>query len=395
MKYKIYYEQNQKEKSIKIEEESIEKLKENSNYPLNVIRIKKIEPFNLKFNLTIKNDKEILELFYEMSTMLEAKLNIDEVLEILLNTKFNKNTNNLLLSMKNALLNGQDIYKSLQKHQSYIGYLPMIFFKIGERNSNLAQSVNSLYNLLSENYKIKQKLKKAISYPMILLLALFCSVLIIFIYVIPKFTYIFESLGDDLPFSTFLLLYIKDFVVLNYIYIFVFMILGYLIILYLFKKYQYFMHKVLIMDIPYFSNMYRYMVFYKLFLSLYLIVKSKFQFQNALIGIKNISSNKFVKTKINEIIQDINNGMSISRAFEKTKLFDKLAIRLLLTAQKTNKMESMLEEIQKLYKKRLVQYIDKFTLILEPILIFIISSIVLWLVLAIMSPIWQMGSLIK
>jgi len=395
MKYKIYFEDKEKLKSIILKASSLQELKENTKYPYNVIKIKNIDHFSLNINFTIKNDKEILELFYEISTMLESNLNIDEVLEILINTKFNKNIYILLIDMKNSLSNGYPLYKSLQKYQNYFGYLPIIFFKVGEKNSNLARSINSLYNLLNENYLLKQKLKKAISYPLILLFALLISINIIFIYVIPKFTYIFESLGDDLPKSTFFLLYIKDFISNNYIFILVFLSILYIVYIFIKNKYKYYFDKFLLLHIPYLSNMYRYTIFYKLFLSLYLIIKSKIQFQNALISIKTISSNLYVQEKINEIIKDINNGISISRAFEKRKLFDTLAIRLLLTAQKTNKMEVILNEIQKLYKKRLTQYIDKFTLVLEPVLIFIISSIVLWLVLAIMSPIWQMSSLIK
>ena len=109
---------------------------------------------------------------------------------------------------------------------------------------------------------------------------------------------------------------------------------------------------------------------------------------------KNISHNLYVKRNLENIIRDINNGMSISRSFEKTNLFDKVAIRLLLTAQKTNQMERILEDIQKIYKKRLSQNIEKFTLFLEPLLILIISSVVLWLVLAIMTPVWELSSVI-
>ncbi|HIP12084.1 MAG TPA: type II secretion system F family protein [Arcobacter sp.] len=395
MRFKVYYEDDKKLKSISLDANSKSDLKENENYPYNVVKIKEISKFEFQNKFIIKNDKEILEIFYEMSTMLEAKLSIDEVLEILLNTKFSKNTNEVLLSMRNALANGYDIHKALQKHQKYIGYLPIIFFKIGERNSNLAESISSLYNLLNENYIINQKLKSATSYPIMLLFALLTSLIVIFIYVIPKFEYIFSSLGDDLPLSTFMLLFIKDFVSLYYVYIFLSLFIIYILTLSIYKKYQYFFDEVLISKIPYVSSMYKYTVFYKLFLSLYLIVKSKFQFQNALISVENISSNLYVRTKIKDIIQDINNGMSISRAFEKTKLFDNIAIRLLLTAQKTNKIETILFDIQQLYKKRLMQYIKKLTLVLEPLLMAFISSIVLWLVLAIMTPIWQMGTLIK
>jgi general secretion pathway protein F len=137
------------------------------------------------------------------------------------------------------------------------------------------------------------------------------------------------------------------------------------------------------------------MILYKLFLSLSLIVRSKFQFQDALKNSKDISNNSFVKYQLNKIIKDINKGVSISKAFEDTNMFDTITLRLLLTAQQTNKMALILEDIQSLYHERLNKNIKTFTLFLEPTLILIIASIILWLVLAIMTPIWQLSSVLS
>lgn len=394
MRFKFWYEKNHRLNTITIISNSFDELKYDINYPDNIIKIKELKPININKQFILKDDKEFLEFFYEMSTMLESKLPIKDVVEILLNTDFSNNIKNILLSIDNALKNGQPIYKALKVHQDYLGYLPILFFKLGERNSNLDQSINSLYKILYENFTIKEKLKKAISYPMILVVSLFISVATIFYFVIPKFQYIFIQLGDSLPFSTYLLLKFKSFLDDNYIFLTVFIVIFWLISTIIYKNYKYYFDKIFILHIPYFSNMYRYMVFYKLFLSISLIVKSKFQFQDAIISTKNISNNLYIKNNLENIIQDINNGMSISRSFEKTSLFDRVAIRLLLTAQKTNKMEKILDDIQKIYKKRLGQNIKIFTTFLEPTLIFIISTIILWLVLAIMTPVWELGNLI-
>jgi len=65
-----------------------------------------------------------------------------------LNILFNKHIKEILFSMQTALKNGQDVYESLYKHKYYVGYISIIFFKIGERNSNFSQSISSLYTVL-------------------------------------------------------------------------------------------------------------------------------------------------------------------------------------------------------------------------------------------------------
>ena len=394
MKYKLCFEEKGKLKTIILESSSIENLKTLNGYPLNIIKIKKIKPFKIDSLVVFKNDKEVLELFYEMSTMLEAKLPIKDVIEILLNTQFSPRLQDILYSMQNAIKNGQPIYKVLKNYQNYLGYLPILFFKLGEKNSNFSTSISALYKILNESYTIKQKINKAMSYPLILVVALFVSVGIIFNFIVPKFAYIFAQLGDNLPLSTYILLQIKEFIDNYYIFIIFFLFLSIIGIFTLYKNHKYYFDKIFILYIPYFSSMYRYMIFYKLFLTISLIVRSKFQFQDAMDSARNISNNLFVKRNLENIIRDINSGMSISRSFEKTNLFDKVAIRLLLTAQKTNQMERILEDIQRIYKKRLSSNIEKFTIFLEPLLILIISSIVLWLVLAIMTPVWELSSVI-
>ena len=212
MKYKIWYEQNQKLKTIILEAKSLYDLKQDISYPCNIVKLKELKKFDILKYIYFKNEKELLELFYEMSTMLEAKLPLDEVISILLNTKFSYKINTILVSIQIAIQKGQSIYKALEIHKGYLGYISIIFFKLGEQNSNMSLSISSLYQILNESYNIKQKVKKALSYPMILVIALLISISIIFNYIIPKFEYIFLQFGDNLPQSTYIMLQIKYFI---------------------------------------------------------------------------------------------------------------------------------------------------------------------------------------
>jgi len=96
-----------------------------------------------------------------------------------------------------------------------------------------------------------------------------------------------------------------------------------------------------------------------------------------------------------EVLKNIKNGISISQAFEKSKLFDKLTMKLLNTADKTNNYEHILTDITTQYKKQFHKSLKNFSSAIEPILILIIASVVLWLILAIMLPIWNLGAVVN
>ena len=108
-----------------------------------------------------------------------------------------------------------------------------------------------------------------------------------------------------------------------------------------------------------------------------------------------IINNKYLFFILENIVKDIYNGESISVAFKNTKEFDSFATRLLNTAQKTNKMEQLLLDIVNIYANNLNKTIEKFKAFLEPFLVLLIAVIILYLVLAIMTPIWDLSSILN
>jgi len=100
-------------------------------------------------------------------------------------------------------------------------------------------------------------------------------------------------------------------------------------------------------------------------------------------------------SKLNYILKDLNKGIDIHQAFLNTKIFDNTTLRLLQTAQESNKFELILDDIVNIYDSKVNKSMNSFKIYLEPILIFFISIIVLWLVLAIMTPIWDLSSHLK
>ena len=170
----------------------------------------------------------------------------------------------------------------------------------------------------------------------------------------------------------------------------------FLMLLYLlYKKYKYKYDKFIISNIPILSKLIQSYLFFRLFLSISIIVKSKYKLQIALEHSKTIIENLYIQEIMNEIIIKIENGNSISKAFKYSYLFDDLTIRLLYTAQETNNYEQILIDLTLYYKQRLQKSIKLFSSILEPAIIFLISLIVLWLILAVMMPIWNLSSIIS
>jgi general secretion pathway protein F len=394
MKYKISYQINGKLNYKIIEVSHKNDLIKSSHYPQNIINIQEIKSIKKEITFFSKKSSS-LELFNQFKIMLNSNLTLSQAIELILKNKQTDLIYNILITLENAIKTSLPIEQALKKYSKFLGNTTILFLKLGMENGNIKEAVNSLVEILEQDKKAYEKLKDTIRYPLILLISLFIAIGMIFIFVIPNFEYIFKLLEGDLPIATQLLLWSKD-ILINYYYLVILFIATSITSAYfVYYKYQFFFDKIFITKIPIVSKVIQYYIFFKLFLSISIIIKSKYQFQTAIEHSKNIIQNLYIQKSINNILISVKNGSSIAEAFENTKLFDDLTIKLLYTAQYSNNYELVLSDITTLYKQRFFQSLKNFSSTMEPLLILFISLIVLWLVLAIMVPLWDLGSVIS
>ncbi len=327
--------------------------------------------------------------------MLNSNLTLTQSIELLLKSKQDSDITLILILINEAIKTAKPIDIALNKYKYFLGSTSILFLKLGIENGNIKESINSLVELLSQDNINKNKFKDTIRYPMILIFSLFISIAMIFSYVIPNFEYIFKMLDGKLPQPTKVLIYI-DHIVTNYSFFILLVILSILFILYkVYETKKLFYDRILVSKIPILSKLIKNYLFFRLFLSISIIVKSRYQLQTAIEHSKTIIENSYIKDIINDILKQIKNGNSIAKAFEQSELFDDLTVRLLYVAEQTNNYDEVLKDITSYHKESFLKNIKNFSSIVEPVIIFIISLVVLWLILAVMLPIWELSSVIN
>jgi general secretion pathway protein F len=397
-KYKIVYQKNNKLKSIIIQAISLEKLKQDINYPKNIISINQKKEYKLVYIKSKLTTQKFLYLLQEINIMLEAKIQFPDAIDILLD-QYNINTyeHSLLETISDALFNAISIHKALLKYKKDLPSIVIPIFQIAEDKGDIKVAVESLYIILSKKQYYKQLIISKLTYPLILLASLLIAVAIIFIYVIPKFEYMFHQLDAQLPLITIIMLNIKDFFN-EYIYLIAIIILFFVfsipIAINKFSKFKYNIDKMLVLKIPLVSKLLLTYEKYKLFLILKVLLLSKYKIPDALISAKLITSNSFILNKLNDIDIYIKQGKTIATSFKLVGIFNPLEIRLLLAGEKGNDMLNVIVNIQTIYEKKLEDNIGKFTIAIEPLLIGGIGLIILFVMLAIFMPIWQMGTVL-
>jgi general secretion pathway protein F len=393
-KFKIKYQDKNEIKEYILNTQNIS----NEKLPQNIISIEE-DKTKLNFDFLRKkriNDKKLNLLFYELNLMLQSNININDALDILIKNKKDKNILDFLQLIKYSLSNGKSFDENMENFK--LNYLVISFLKISQDSGNIALNVKALSQLLIENYDIKKNFIKAVSYPIILMISFFLSLISIFIFVIPKFKMIFEQNINNLPFATKVLLKTQYFFE-NYLIFLLLLFLGIAIFFsYFYKqnyKFKYVIHKILIDNIFLIKDIYLNMQLYKLFLIIDIMLKSNYEFHKAFISSKILLKNKYLLDKISIIDNLLQNGKSINDSFLKTQIFDDIVLNLINTGEVSNSLGITIDEIKKIYKNRFYDKMNLLTSLIQPIFLVVIMGLILWIVLAIFLPIWDMGNMIN
>ena len=395
-KYKIKFKQDDEIKSIIVNFQGDILLEE---LPKNIIEIKEMNSYFFDFSFFNQRglkQKDLINLFYELNLMLNANISFSNSIDILLKNRVDKQTKDFLNSLKFAFSSTKELDDIFEKF--YLDEIILSFLKIIKRTGNIKENINSLYEILREKKSLKEQFYKAISYPLTLLVSFFISFFSIFYFVVPKFELMFSENLENLSISTTSLLFLGRFIE-NYIF-YIFLTLLFLIMLFLyFKKnsydFSYYCDEFIVKRIYIIKDIYLNLQLYRFFLVINLMLKSSYEFHNALNNTKILIKNNYLLDKINFIENLLFNGEKINKAFLKTALFDDIVLNLLNTGESSNCLLQITEEIMKIYKNRFDNSVHKLINLIQPIFLIFIMGMILWIVLAIFVPIWDMGNMIK
>ena len=328
--------------------------------------------------------------------MLKSNINISDALQILIKNRKEKKIVEFLKTINYAFSNSKPIKDELKRFK--IDDTVKSFLQISQNSANLDLNIEAISTLLNETKDIKKSFYKAISYPIFLLISFLISIFIIFLFVVPNFKTIFAQSQNNLPIATKILLAMEDFFVNHTLFIIIipFLVLFFIWIFYkISKKFSSFLDKFLFKTLPISSKIYQNFEFYKLFLMIDIMQKSKYEFHKAFETSRLLVKNKYLLDKIQIIDNLLQNGKTISYSFKNVDIFDDIVLNLLNTGEVSNSLELTIYEVKKIYKNRFDDSINFIILLIQPIFLLLMASLTLFIVLAIFTPIWDMGSMIR
>ena len=333
----------------------------------------------------------------QLSVMTNAGISIHDSVKEVANATVDKSLKEIFNRVNDDLNSGLSLTKSLMAYRYEVGDVTIAMVELGESTGRIAESLEKLAEILEEIEDNRQKFKKALRYPITVIVAIAVAFSILMIYVVPKFKEIFAQLRAELPIPTKILLFCENivnnygFYVLGFIFGFIFLIKYLLRHNEEFKKgYDRNILRVyLIGNITFYATLSRFtLVFTEL-------IRAGIPIADALDTSLLMIENTHLQQRLSAVKISVQRGISLTESFRDTGIFEGMLIQMIHAGEQSGTLDKMLDKVTDYYKSRFNHLIDNIASYIEPILLAFIAGMVLLMALGIFMPMWDMAKAVK
>lgn len=335
---------------------------------------------------------DIMFLVRNLSATIKAGLSVVEALDILIADTEKRLVKKMLQNAQAVIKGGQTLSTGFEPYAKMFPPIFLGMLRAGEASGQLDRTLAELGQYLSKEYALRAKVKSALMYPVILLVAASGVVTLLLMFVLPRLTKAFASSGVKLPWITKFFLGISDALTWSYTFDLVF-IVGIIFFFVYFRKTQ--IGKKLIFWIvahtPVASDLVKKVALVRFARTCGNLVASGLSAVESLeLSARTIGNDAYAHA-IEGSIEEVKGGSPISSALAKhPTLFPRLLISLLIVAERTGTLSDILITFADFYEEEVDNKLKDLTAVLEPILLLIMGVLVGAIAFSIILPIYQL-----
>jgi len=328
-----------------------------------------------------------------LSLMLKVGTDLFSAIDILIEDFESGPARRFLLEIRSNLEKGQPFYLAFQNHPDYFSQVVINLIKAGESAGNLEKTLEQVSSDLEREKELSSKVKSALIYPIILVVASFFMIIFLATFAIPKLSEMFLSTGKEVPIYTKIVLGVGMF--LNrYVFIIIPLIIGVPLILYFYfsrnKKGKLYFNNLL-EKIPVVKDLVSKMALQRFASVLGSLIKAGMPIIQAVEVTAQAVGNPKYEASLNRIAKEyLGKGISIGDSFKKEKIFPAVVSNLLAIGEKAGHTEEILFTLSTFYESEIDVALKTLVSFIEPVLLVIIGVIVGGIALSLIVPVYQL-----
>ena len=341
--------------------------------------------------------RDIAVLTRQLATLLRAGIPLVKALEALTDQTEKEELRRTLTDIKQSVNEGSSLAQALEEHPDHFSDLYVNMVRAGESSGNLDVVLERLTEFLDDQIELRGKVIGAMVYPILMMVVGVILMGIIFTFVIPKVTQLFQDQGEALPLLTRMIIGFSN-LLTNWVFMLFFIpAMGAAIGGFFYWKntdegeQQW---DRFVMKIPVLGSLVRMIAITRFARTLGTLLASGVPLLTALDIVKTILGN----TRLVEVVEsarvDIREGENIAEPLRRSGEFPPLVTHLIAIGEESGQLEEMLENVAVSYDQQTDMRIQALTTLLEPLMIVGMGVVVAIIVFAVMLPMLQLNQMV-
>ena len=340
--------------------------------------------------------QELALLTRQLSTLVGAGLPLVDCLSALIEQVESARIKRTLSHIREQVTEGTSLADALKAHPRIFTDLYVNMVRAGEASGALDLVLLRLADYTESYATLRDKVRSALTYPILMAIVGTSIMFFLLSYVVPKVTKIFAENKAALPMMTTVLLAISGFMQ-DYWWAVVAVILGVVISIRVSTRTPAgrLRYDRYVLSIPYFGKLLKKVALARFARTLSTLLTSGITLLQSLDIVKNVVNNTVLSQAIEEARSSIREGQSIAPPLKKSGLFPAMLIHMIAVGEKSGELEQMLSKAADAYDAEVTSAVSALTSVLEPVMILIGGAVVLFIVLAILLPIFELNQLVR
>lgn len=352
--------------------------------------------WNLPFwgNQTIKAN-EITLFTQQLSLLLKAGVPIRRCFTILAHSIKKPAFRQVILDINNDIYLGDSLAKALQNHPRLFNAIFCNMVEAGETSGTLIQILGRLAKYQQQDQSIKKRIRKALTYPFIVLIVALAVSAIMLTQVIPNFAKTYSKLSGELPYITQFVIDLSE----NFIQASPLILASLLALVVIGKlmlrrsQQAVFFIDSLLIRLPLIGSLLRKIILGRFISTLAITISAGLPMVTALKSSASSVNNRCYQTAILHIIEDVTSGLSLQRALGKQAIFPITLKQMVNVGEESGSLVSILEKAGQIFEQEVELALDTIIPLIEPVMMLILGILVGGLLVAMYLPVFQLGQI--
>jgi type IV pilus assembly protein PilC len=329
----------------------------------------------------------------QIATMMASGVPMVQSFDIIADGQKNVRFKNILTDVKQSIEGGASLHEALARYPVQFDELYCNLVHAGEASGVLDTVLDTVATYKERTEAIKKKIKKALFYPMMVLIVVFLVCMIMLLFVVPVFAKTFQDAGAELPAPTQILVNASEFMQ-SYWWLVIGIVLGSITALIIAKKrsvkFAHFLDRMAL-KMPVMGNIVRNSAIARFARTLGVTFRAGVPLVEALDAVAGATGSVVYGEGVRQMREDIAVGHQLQLAMKQTGLFPNMVVQMTSIGEESGSLDHMLFKVAEFYEEEVSNAVDTLSTLLEPLIMVVLGTLVGGMVVALYLPIFKLA----